>query len=541
MKKTVLLLLTFGLAQALFCQKTITQKLDELMAAYCKVNKFNGSVLVSRCGKILLEKGYGIKNARTNTPNDPHSIFQIYSITKTFTSTVILKLVEEGKLSLSDKLSKFYPGFPKGDSITIEYLLTHTSGIYDYTRGNNMPDQTERSFMNFIETRPLDFSPGTGWNYSNSGYWLLGFIIKKVTGMAYEEAVKKYILKSLHMNRSGFDFKNLSDTNKTTGYAIFSDHKKKEAVVYESPGPFAAGAIYATVGDLYKFHKGLQNFTIIKEASLKKAYTPFRNNYGYGWIIGSFEGKQIVSHSGGAAGFRSNFLRIPEDDICIILLNNTENAFVDLITKNLLNILFDKPYKMPVEIKLDTSVLAQFTGAFFVRPSLTMYITIEDGRLAAQGSKQRKTVLLAEKENYFFAEEANGFLEFTKDEKGNYSELVMHQGQQMIKAKRIYPTWGLTGTATAKGWDENTPDIQFTQDSLTKGLWVLKDITLKSGLMVFRLNNDWGYHYGNNENDKVLDMYGKDIEVEAGTYDIILDLRNEMEPAYTILKTSRGQ
>jgi CubicO group peptidase (beta-lactamase class C family) len=536
MKKTVLLLLTFGLAQAIFCQKTITQKLDELMAAYCKVNKFNGSVLVSCSGRILLEKGYGIKNARTHAPNDRDAIFQIYSITKTFTSTVICKLVEEGKLSFADKLSKFYPGFPKGDSITIEHLLTHTAGIYDYTKGNNMPDQTERSFIDFIKTRPLDFSPGRGWNYSNSGYWLLGFIIKKVTGVGYEEAVRKYIFEPLHMNRSGFDFKNLSDPNKTTGYAIFSEHKKKGAVVYEPPGPFAAGAIYSTVGDLYKFHKGLQSFTIIKEASLKKAYIPFKNNYGYGWIIGSFEGKQVVSHSGGAAGYRSNFLRIPENDICIILLNNNENALVELITKNLVNILFDKPYKIPAEIKLDTSALAQFTGAFFVKPSFNMYITIEDGRLAAQASKQRKTVLLAEKENYFFAEEANGFLEFTKDEKGNYNELVIHQGQQTMKAKRIYATWGLTGTATAKGWEESIPDIQFTQDPLKKGLWVLKDIALKTGQMVFRLNNDWGYHYGDNENDKILDMYGKDIEVEAGRYDIILDLTNEMEPSYTILR-----
>ena len=134
MKNTITFLLAFGLAQASFCQKTITQKLDELMQAYSNVNKFNGSVLVSWKGKILLEKGYGIKNAQANTLNDAHSIFQIYSITKTFTSTMILKLVELNKLSVTDKLSKFYPGFPKGDSITIEHLLTHTSGIYDYTQ-----------------------------------------------------------------------------------------------------------------------------------------------------------------------------------------------------------------------------------------------------------------------------------------------------------------------------------------------------------------------------------------------------------------------
>jgi CubicO group peptidase (beta-lactamase class C family) len=538
MKKTVLLLLTSGLAQALLCQKPVARQLDELMNAYVKVNKFNGSVLVARKGKILLEKGYGLRNAALNMTNDPNSIFRIYSITKPFTSTLIFQLVEQGKLSLTDKLSKFYPVFPKGDSITIEHLLTHTSGIYDYTRGHNMPDQSEASFIQFISGKPFDFTAGTSWAYSNSGYWLLGFIIEKITGMKYEEAVRKFIFTPLHMDHSGFDFKNLSQKNKATGYAIFAGHKKKEAIVYDPPGPFAAGAIHSTVGDLFKFHNALQQYSLIKETSLKKAYTPVKNNYGYGWIVGSFEGKQVVSHSGGAAGFRSNLLRIPEEDICIILLNNNENAMVDLVTKNLLNILFGKPYKIPSEIGLPTNILEQYTGAFSIKPSFNMYISVQDGRLVAQASKQPKTVVLAEKENYFYAEEANGYLEFVKNDSVKYNELVIHQGGQQMKGIRIYPTWGLTGTATSKGWDENVPDIQFTEDSLKKGIWTIKNIPLKPGLLVFRLNNDWGYHYGDNGNDKTLDMYGQDIAVEAGTYDILLDLTDATAPVYSIIKRS---
>nr|MBA3285763.1 serine hydrolase [Nitrosopumilus sp.] len=442
MKKSVLLLLTFGLTQALFCQKNTQQKLDELINAYSKINKFNGSVLVSQKGKILLEKGYGIKNYKEKTMNDPNSIFQIYSITKTFTSTVILKLVELRKLSLSDKLNKFYPEFPKGDSITIEHLLTHTSGIYDYTHGNNMPDQTEKSFITFIETKPLDFSPGTNWSYSNSGYWLLGFIIKKVTGMSYEEAVAKYIFKPLQMTHSGFDFKNFSSKYKTTGYEIFSDEVKKEAIVYDPPGPFAAGAIYSTVGDLYKYHTGLQQYKLLKKETLNKAYTPYKNEYGYGWMIRSLYEKTIVSHSGGAAGYRSNFIRIPEDDVCIVLLDNTENANLEPLARKIIDILYDKPYKIPFEIKVNKQVLGKYVGAYSVNPTFTMYITIDNGKLAAQASGQQKTILLAEKENYFFAEEANGFLEFPKDDSGAYNELVIHQGGQNIKAKRFHPVWG---------------------------------------------------------------------------------------------------
>jgi len=531
-----MILLTFGLTQALICQKTTYEKLDELMNAYCKVNKFNGSVLVSQKGKILLAKGYGIKNAQSKTLNDANSIYQIYSVTKTFTSTVILKLVELKKLSLTDKLNKFYPEFPKGDSITIENLLTHTSGIYDYTRGNNMPDLTEKSFITFIETKPLDFSPGTSWSYSNSGYWLLGFIIKRVTGMSYEDAVRKYIFKPLKMTHSGFDFKNLMSKDKTKGYEIFNDEIKKEAVIYDAPGAFAAGAIYSTIGDLYRYHTDLQAFRIVNKEILEKAYTEYKNKYGYGWMINSYDEKKIVSHGGGAAGYRSNFVRMSKENICIILLNNTENANLETITKNLFNVIFNKPYKVPSEIKLTKEVLTKYVGCYAVNPTFCMYITIEDGRLAAQGKGQGKTIVLAQKENYFFAEEADGYLEFQMDESGVCNELIIHQGGHDISAKRFYPTWGLIGSATPKGWGEKMPDFEFKEDGLNKGLWLLTNMKLSTGEFKFRFNNDWNINYGDNENDKILDWYGGNIKIEAGTYDIMLDLTDEAKPTYSVFK-----
>ena len=133
--KLYMILLVSILAQVSFCQQNVTVKLDELMAAYSRINKFNGSVLIARKGKILLQKGYGYSNVSSKKLNDNNSRFLIYSITKTITSTVILKLVEKKLLSLNDRLSRFYPQFPRGDSITIEQLLSHTSGVYDYTRG----------------------------------------------------------------------------------------------------------------------------------------------------------------------------------------------------------------------------------------------------------------------------------------------------------------------------------------------------------------------------------------------------------------------
>jgi CubicO group peptidase (beta-lactamase class C family) len=512
-----------------------------LIEAYVKVNKFNGAVLVAGKGRVLLEKGYGQKNSQANTMNDANSIFCIYSITKSFTSTLVFKLIEQGKLSLTDPLSKFYPDFPKGDSITIEHLLTHTSGIYEYTRDGLPLGTNEASFVAFLASKPLDFAPGTGWSYSNSGYWLLGFIIQKATGVKYEEAIRQFIFIPLQMTNSGFDFKNLTNKNKTTGYALFNGTLKKEAEVYEAPGPFAAGAIYSTVGDLYKFHQALQSYRLISKESLEKAYTPSTTNkgYGYGWQLDDrFFQQKIVSHGGGAAGFRSNFSRIPKDDICVVLLNNHENANTELLTQKIYDILYGRPYKVPTEIPLDPATLAKYEGTYYCAPrQMTMYVNIEDGRLAVQVSGQPKTVALAEKENYFYAEEADGFLEFNKDETGAYRELVIYQGGQHVDCVRIYPTWGILGSATPNGWD-STEDIALTEDPKQKGLWSLKNVTLSKGEIKFRFNNDWNLNYGNNQADRLLDWFGKNIPVEAGNYDIVLDLRDALEAKCSLVKVN---
>ncbi len=149
MKKALLFSLAIGLAVASYGQKSTPEKLDELVSGYASVGQFNGAILVAKEGKILLQKGYGIKNYKKGERLSSNDIFELYSITKTFTSTLILKLAEEDKINVSDKLEKYFPGFPEGKVITIENLLTHTSGIYDYTRGNDMPDMREKTFVDF--------------------------------------------------------------------------------------------------------------------------------------------------------------------------------------------------------------------------------------------------------------------------------------------------------------------------------------------------------------------------------------------------------
>ncbi|MBK9734337.1 MAG: serine hydrolase [Saprospiraceae bacterium] len=498
---------------------------------YQKQNLFNGSVLIAKKGQVLIDKGYGFVNVATGKKNDPNGIFQIYSITKTFTSTVILKLVEDNKLALSDKLSKFYPDYPKGDSITIENLLTHTSGIYDYTRGNNMPDQTEKSFVEFEKTKPLDFPVGTDWSYSNSGYYFLGYIIQKVTGLGYEQAVAKYIFNPLQMTQSGFAFKNLSSKNKTIGYEIFTEKIKKPSIVYDPPGPFAAGGIYSTVEDLYKYYEGLKALKILRKETLEKAYTPFKNNYGYGWTIISMLDKKTVGHSGAGAGFRSNFVQIPEDDICIILLSNCEKD-LNNVTEGVLKILYDKPYKIPVEIVVKKQTLKKYKGTYQVNDNFIIYVSIENNKLIAQPKGQPKSIMYAEKENLFFVEELNSYIHFEKNKLNQIDTLIFTKEEQDIKAKRIYPSWGIIGSATVNGWDGS--NIELTETN-KKGIWTINNVQLKDGEIKFRFNNDWTINYGDNNNGS-LKFEGDNIKIENGHYDIILDLSDEENPNYKLLK-----
>jgi len=504
--------------------EALSQSADSLLRAYAQLGRFTGSVLIAKSGTVLLEKGYGFRHVATRLPNDPASIHPIYSITKTFTSTLILKLVEAGKLSLQDRLSRFYPQWPAADSITIEQLLTHTAGLYDYTRGNTLTDFGETSFIQFLQKQPLDFVPGSDWRYSNSGYWLLGFISQKITGIPYEEAIRRFIFQPVGMTRSGFDFKTMTSPQKATGYAYYGGKASTPAVLYDPPGPYAAGAIYSTVGDLFRYHQALQNGTLLTEPTLASAYRPFRNGYGYGWVIDSVAGRRTVGHSGGGAGFRTNLVRVPEDDLCVVILGNCETD-IHTMTRNLLNILYHRPYHVPRHKPLPNRQLEPFAGAYRLLPGLTLYVSVEKNHLVAQASSQPPTHLFTEELNQFYVDEIGGLISFVRDAKGVADTLLLNQQGRQQKAPRIAVAWGVTGSATPNSW--NGPDV--TLEERRPGLWTLNRITLREGEIKFRLNNDWTFNMGRDATGQAV-SYGDNYPVKAGTYRITLDLRRANKP-----------
>lgn len=255
----VLAFLMFGIGSV---HSQSSKEIDYLLSTYEKANQFSGSVLVAKKGKIIFEKSYGYRNAEKGEKNTNESKYKIFSTTKMFTAAVVLMLEEQGQLSLEDKLSKYYPDFPKADSITIKHMLSHTSGIPAVAEGSEYTTD-EKTLLNCFVGRSLDFSPGKGWNYCNSNYYLLGYIIQKVTGKEYDKVIEEFILKPLKMANSGFHFNELKDGNKALGYEFISGKNSNEALRFKTDHPFAAGAMYSTVEDLYKFSEAFYKGKIL--------------------------------------------------------------------------------------------------------------------------------------------------------------------------------------------------------------------------------------------------------------------------------------
>jgi CubicO group peptidase (beta-lactamase class C family) len=317
--------------------QTITNKLDNYLLKPRKNISFNGTVLVAHHGNIIFYKGYGYKNPVTKTYNDTATIYRIGSTTKPFTSTVILKLSEEKKLRLQDPVAKYLPLYPEGDRITIAHLLTHSSGVKEYLETDTiqkLPDSALpiniESLIHTFSNFPLSIQPGQKFSYSNSNYILLAAIIEKITGKKYEHVVREMIFDPLGMHSSGFDFKNLSDTNRSSGYTI---NAKSIRIVEDFDSTYApgCGAMYSTVMDLYHWYRGLVSGAIISDSTRNDAFTAKRSDYGYGWFDEKKQGRRCISHAGGVPGFVANLQFYPSDDLCIILLaNNSErDIFID--------------------------------------------------------------------------------------------------------------------------------------------------------------------------------------------------------------------
>ena len=433
MKKTIIVAVTlFGSIFHVKAQQ-YTTKIDSLINQAVSLKRFNGTVLVSKNGKIIFEKGYGYQDIQNKIENTPNTIFQVGSMTKQFTATVVLKLAELHKLSLDDKISKYFPNIKRGDEITIKNFLTHTSGLSEifrdplFIKENKQIPISKEKLLSFFIDKPLYFNPGTQYAYCNSAYILLGLIIEKVSGKPYEQMVRDFILKPLKMTHSGFDFAGLKSKQKALGYIKFSRSESISSMPWDSTATYSAGSLYSTANDLYLWHQGLLNNKVISKESLAKAYTPFMEGYGLGCWIDTIYQKRVISHGGNIEGFTSYFGRIEEDNVCVILLNNIYNREIESIGTSVLAILYNKPYHFFEEIKLGAEVLEKYVGEYEINADYHIKITRIDDRLYAQIQDEPTFEIVADKENSFFEKDEDIRIKFRENPNKTY-RLVFYKG-----------------------------------------------------------------------------------------------------------------
>lgn len=346
------LALSLLLTPALFAA-THAEKIDALLSAYNKQRYFNGSALVAENGKVILRKGYGLANMEWQIPNGPDTKFRLGSITKQFTSMVIMQLVSEGKINLDEKITTYLPDYRKetGGKVTVRQLLTHTSGIPSYTSLPGFIQNDARNpynvadFVKKYTSGDLEFEPGSKWVYNNSGYFLLGAIIEKVTGKPYEEALKERIFEPLGMKDSGYDHHKTILSKRATGYQL-EPNGYETAPYLDMSVPYAAGSLYSTVDDLFKWDRALYTDKLLSADLKKIMFTPVMQNYAFGWTVRKMKLDDdktevaTIGHNGGINGFNTLEVRLPDTQSLVVLLDNTSRGDkLDAAAKGVIDIL----------------------------------------------------------------------------------------------------------------------------------------------------------------------------------------------------------
>jgi CubicO group peptidase (beta-lactamase class C family) len=437
--------LVFLLTLAGLCaQAQDRARLDTIVQDFASRKQFMGSVLVARGNEVLLSKGYGFANMEWDIPNAPAVKFRLGSITKQFTAASILLLEERGKLSISDPIKKYVPDAPAAwDAITIYHLLTHTSGIPSFTgfpeyKTYKLSPATPEKTLALYRDKPLEFQPGEKWNYSNSGYVLLGYLIEKISGQSYEEFLRENIFVPLGMTSSGVDSNAAIIPRRASGYSP-SPNGIVNAEFIDMSVPHAAGALYSTTEDLLRWNQGLFGGKLLKPESLAKMTAPFKNDYALGLVVRIVEGRKRISHGGGIEGFNTDLSYYPDERLTVVVLGNLNGPAADNISRLLGAAAHGDTVTLTSErkeVSVSPEILRDYAGTYELNPNFSITITLEENQLMAQATKQPKFPLFAESESRFFYKAVDAQLEFFRDSDGTVTHLVLYQNGGEMKGVR---------------------------------------------------------------------------------------------------------
>ncbi|MFN0203363.1 MAG: serine hydrolase domain-containing protein [Bacteroidia bacterium] len=439
MRKSILLP-AFGLLFNLaFAQQKDDKKLfaefDKMLSEQYKTNETGATALVARNGKIIFHKAFGMANLEYNIPMKVDNVFRIGSITKPFTAIAILQLMEQGKLSLYDDITKFIVDYPtNGHKITIEHLLTHTSGIPDFPSMKGYEkietlNMTPSELIDFFKNKPMEFAPGTKWSYSNSGYFLLGYIIEIVSGKTYPQYVEENFFKPLGMTNSLFG----SDTKivKNRAGAYVKDSTGFVNAPYLNMNQaYSSGAIQSTVEDLFLWYKAVHAFKLVKKESLDKAFSNHKltngteTDYGYGWILRDIQGSPTIGHSGSIDGFISQSIYLPREDVFVAVFSNCNCNSSTAIGSKIAALAIEKPFEYK-EINIENELLKGYTGVYENESGQQVLITLVENQLYFKYPWKSKDKIKAYQKDKFFFENLVTTIEFSRNTRGDVEKLTV--------------------------------------------------------------------------------------------------------------------
>lgn len=436
----------------------IIKDLNTYLLAEEKNRNFHGAVLVEREGRVLLRKGFGMADYENETRNNVFTRFPIGSMTKQFVAMAIMQLQEKGKLDVNDKLSKYISDFPRGNEVTLHQLLVHTSGIKSYYRSDfeltnkvialKKEDRTPENIINIIKNEDYANEPGAVWEYSNTGYLMLGYIVEKVSGTTLEEYLIKNIFKPLKMYNTTASYRNDKQMYNSQGYMGFLENIRVEEDYGLLNLAFGAGYLTSTVLDMYKWSQALETQRLIKKETMDEIFTPHFNldtgvSYGYGWLIAEGETGKEVYHDGGCFGFNSIISKAVDKNATVIILTNKSPGGQNIyqIKDNLYKIISGERVEIPeakAAINMDSELLEKYTGEYeYVDyPAIKYYIVRKDNQLYAQMTGQEEYAIYPQSETVFFYKIVEADLFFEKDDRGLITGFILKQNGLELKFKK---------------------------------------------------------------------------------------------------------
>jgi CubicO group peptidase (beta-lactamase class C family) len=457
--------IALGVALALNCAaqtrldtRALAAEADKYLNGLVAQRRFGGAILVARDGEVLLRKGYGMENVENDVPNSTQTKFPIGSITKQFTAVAILMLQERGKLSVQDSICKYIADCPAAwQPMTIEQLLTHTSGLPDSTSFRR-PDLAGSSpaagLVELFKKKELILKPGERFGFSNPGYIFLGHIIEKVSGQSYETFLRENIFEPLKLANSGYDKPIEILKHRAAGY-VLRGTEYVNAPRFDIIAHHAASALYSTVDDLYLWDRALYTGKLLSQKTLAEMMKPRRGDYGYGVFVEERFNLRRVSHAGELTGFNSYIARYPAQKAVIIVLSNYAGTNPLEVGGKLTNIYLRDQMIAPVVDKLDMKTLEEYTGRYMAEQkaasNFIFDVTLEDGHLWVKPSHFEKHRLIPFSQTEYYDEEDLGDTQytFTRDEKGKVNGFIHREPTETFTAHRMdLPPPSLKGNTT---------------------------------------------------------------------------------------------